>query len=72
MSKKPVTVRVSPRYPETIINVLGNRDPRGYDNQISVFLDSEDKLHIRVWKADRCYSFSHVEETKGYIETIQV
>ena len=72
MNKKPLLARVSPRYPEMIVNVMGARDPRGYDNQITIFLDKEDKLHIRVYKAYRCYSYSHVEETNGYIEVIQV
>ena len=53
------------------IAVLGHRDPRGADNIISVWVDEDDKLHIRVLKADRCYRFEQVIETAGYVEVVQ-
>ncbi len=68
---KPKCIRVTPRNNHKIIQVLGNRDPRGYDNQIEIWLDEQDRLHIRVLKPDRCYRFSHTEEGSGYIEVVQ-
>lgn len=51
--------------------VLGHRDPRGPDNNITIWVDKDDKLHIRVLKADRCYRFKEVIETPGYVEIVQ-
>jgi hypothetical protein len=64
-------VRVTPRFPATNIAVVGNRDPRGADNNIRVWLDADDCLHIRVEKAHRCYSFARLVNTNTYIEVIQ-
>lgn len=71
MATRKKLVRVTPRHPAVDIGILGNRDPRGLDNTVSIWLDDKDKLHIRVLKADRCYKFSRVEETNGYIEIVQ-
>ena len=53
------------------IHVIGNRDPRGYDNTVRIWLDNNDQLHIRVWKADRCYKFKKEINTSSFTETIQ-
>ena len=55
----------------TEIMVFGKRDPRGPDNNIYMWVDSQDKLHIRVLKAQRCYEFEKVIETEGFIEVVQ-
>jgi len=54
------------------IYVVGDRDPRGADNRIDVWLDEEDRLHISVLKAQRCYRFAEMCEYSGHIELIQV
>jgi hypothetical protein len=50
--------------------VLGKRDPRGPDNNILIWVDDTDRLHIRVWKTNRCYEFEKVIETRHRIEVI--
>jgi hypothetical protein len=52
------------------IRVLGHRDPRGPDNSVTVWVDQGDQLHVRVLKADRCYRFSEVIETEGFVEIV--
>lgn len=52
------------------IPVLGHRDPRGPDNNIRVWVDKDDKLHVRVEKTQRCYSYEKTIEEDGYIEVI--
>jgi hypothetical protein len=52
------------------IPIVGQRDPRGADNNIRVWVDAEDKLHIRVEKTDRCYALQEVFECDGYVEVI--
>lgn len=52
------------------IPIFGQKDPRGPDNNIRCWVDSNRKLHIRVEKTNRCYAFEKVEETEGYIEVI--
>jgi hypothetical protein len=64
-------IRVKPNRPQRI-NIVGNRDPRGWDNSIYVWLDENDELHILVWKAERCYQFDRIEEGRGFIEMVQV
>jgi len=53
------------------IKVFGHRDPRGPDNNIYVWVDEQDHLHIKVLKAQRCYRFKEVQDTPGYVEIIQ-
>ncbi len=65
-------LRVTPQYPYIEVKITGNRDPRGPDNSVHIWLDDDDKLHIMTWKANRCYQFSEVIETDDYIEVIQV
>lgn len=52
------------------IPICGEKDPRGPDNNIIVYIDDEGLLHIQVQKTDRCYRFFAVEETNSYIEVI--
>lgn len=52
------------------ILVLGQRDPRGPDNNIRIWVDKNDKFHIRVEKTDRCYKFEKVIECDGFVEII--
>jgi hypothetical protein len=52
------------------IKITGRRDSRGPDNSIMLWVDREDRLHIRTWKTERCYRFSHVVETNGLIEVV--
>jgi len=51
--------------------VYGNRDPRGPDNTIEVWLDETDRLHILVPKAQRCYRFESMIDMPGHVEIIQ-
>jgi len=68
--RKPITVRVNPRNPSAEILVYGNRDPRGYDNKIKIWLDFNGKLHIQVMKANLCYRFEKVEQNQSFVEVI--
>ena len=62
---------MTPRNPAIEVRVYGNRDPRGPDNNVQVWLDTDDDtLHIRVYKAERCYRFKQVVETSGHVEVI--
>lgn len=54
------------------IVVFGHRDPRGPDNNIQIWVDETDRLHIRVLKAERCYKFAEMIDQPGYVEIIQV
>ena len=69
--KERVTKPIKPRG-KTCVNIpiLGHRDPRGPDNNIRVWVDDQDKLHIRVEKTERCYRFEKVIEEDGYVEVI--
>ena len=69
--KERVVKGIKPRG-RTCLNIpiVGHRDPRGPDNNIRVWVDEDDKLHIRVEKTHRCYGFEKVEETDGYVEVI--
>lgn len=71
MNRKPIVVKLRPNNPKATVVVFGNRDPRGYDNKIEIWLDEEDKLHIQVMKPDLCYRFKEVKESPSYIEVIQ-
>ena len=54
------------------IKIFGNRDPRGSDNNIEIWIDENDNLHIRVEKPSmRCYPFKELIEKSGYVEIIQ-
>ena len=68
---KPLVVRVTPRNRRKTIHVYGNRDPRGPDNTIEVWLDETDRLHILVPKAQRCYRFESMIDMPGHVEIIQ-
>lgn len=68
--RKPLRVRVTPRSGPKTILVLGNRDPRGPDNNITIWVDETDRLHINVLKTDRCYQFEQVVENSSSIEVI--
>lgn len=47
---------VRPRKKECVnIPILGHRDPRGHDNNVRVWVDETDRLHIRIEKTNRCY-----------------
>ena len=62
---------IKPRGKECInIPVMGHRDPRGPDNNIRIWVDENDKFHIRVEKTNRCYQFEKVIECDGYIEIV--
>ena len=64
--------KVTPRHPALRIRIFGNRDPRGPDNTIRVWLDDQDRLHIQVQKPTlRCYTLEQVIETPGAIEVVQ-
>jgi hypothetical protein len=52
------------------ITVTGHRDPRGPDNNIYVWVDEKDALHIRVLKARRCYQFKGTVSTPDFVEVI--
>jgi len=64
---KPIIIRG-----KTCVNIpiVGQRDPRGSDNNVRCWVDENDKLHIRVEKTDRCYKFSKVIEHNGFVEVI--
>lgn len=54
------------------IYVVGQKDPRGPDNSITVYIDDRGRLVIEVEKPQlRCYPFSHVEENATCIKIIQ-
>ena len=62
----------APKRKNTCVNicVLGHRDPRGPDNNIRVWVDKDDQLHIRVEKTYRCYGFTKMVNESGYVEII--
>lgn len=70
--KRQIRVRVTPRSPSVEIKVIGNRDPRGADNNVFIWLDTDDDtLHIAVCKADRCYKFREVIDHGSVVEIVQ-
>lgn len=48
--------------------IYGHRDPRGPDNNILIWVDENDHLHIRVLKTNRCYGFIHSRAEDGFVE----
>ena len=69
--KERIARYVRPRGKECVnIPVLGHRDPRGPDNNIRVWVDDTDRLHIRVQKTERCYRFETMIDTDGFVEIV--
>lgn len=52
------------------VRILGHRDPRGPDNNVRVWVDEKDQLHIRIEKTNRCYKYHKTINTEGYVEVI--
>lgn len=71
--KERCTKHVKPRG-KTCVNIpiLGHRDPRGPDNNVRVWVDDEDQLHIRVEKTYRCYQYKETIITDSFVEIIAV
>jgi hypothetical protein len=67
--RNPLIVK-APRTGKREIQVFGHRDPRGPDNNLFVWVDEEDRLHIEVYKANRCYRFKELIEREGSVEII--
>ena len=69
--KERITKPIKPRG-KTCVNIpiLGHRDPRGPDNNVRVWIDDEDHLHIRVEKTHRCYHFAEMINAEGFVEII--
>lgn len=58
---------------KTSIQIFGQRDPRGPDNTIEVWLDDNDHLHIKLQKPGlRCYQYERTIETSEKVEIIQI
>jgi hypothetical protein len=54
-----------------MIPVIGEKDPRGPDNNIRVWIDPKaGTLHIRVVKTDRCYKYMKTIVEDGYVEIV--
>ena len=69
--KERITKHVRPRKNECVnIPILGHRDPRGPDNNVRVWVDEKDKLHIRVEKTDRCYRYERTILGESFVEII--
>jgi hypothetical protein len=68
---RTIAVRAARKQKVKQVVVFGHRDPRGPDNNITIWVDKDDKLHIRVLKAERCYRFEKVIETGSYVEVVQ-
>lgn len=56
---------------QKVITITGQRDPRGPDNTVTVWIDNTDQLHIRLLKPNRCYQFKEMIDKPGYVEIIQ-
>ena len=69
-AKRVKAVRVTKRTGPKVIPICGEKDPRGPDNNITVYIDYDGSLRIRVWKTDRCYKFDYIYETNGFIEVV--
>ena len=52
------------------IDIIGNRDPRGYDNNLTIEVNEKDELIITVLKTYRCYNFKEIIEEEGYIKVV--
>jgi hypothetical protein len=70
MPPRPITIKAPRGGHKKEIRVLGHRDPRGPDNNIFIWVDKEDKLHIQLYKTDRCYKFLELVETGSVVELI--
>jgi hypothetical protein len=68
-TKKIVYVK-APRKGVVDIKILGHRDPRGPDNNVYVWVDETDQLHIRILKAQRCYTFKEVLMGQDWLEIV--
>ena len=64
-------ITVSAAWPAVNLKIYGEKDRRGPDNNVRVWVTEDRSLHIRVQKEDRCYPFKEVIETPGYIEIVQ-
>ena len=71
MKERVKFVRVTSRNPRLIIQVVGDRDPRGADNTVEIWVDKQDQLHIRVLKPNRCYRFKEMIDEGSYVEIVQ-
>lgn len=67
---KPIRVRASNRSGTKEIHVFGQRDPRGPDNNIYIWVDEQDRLHIRLLKTERCYKFDQLIDNGSTVEII--
>lgn len=66
--RKPIIQRIKKDH--YLVHVIGNKDPRGNDNEIEIYIDEEDKLIIQVGKVNRCYQFEKVIEEEHFIKVI--
>ena len=71
-NERTVKGHKAPRGHKTALNIpiYGHKDPRGPDNNIRVWCDEEDKLHIRIEKTNRCYQFKACHNEHDYVEII--
>lgn len=71
---KPGKAARAPKGPKSCLNVpiYGHRDPRGPDNNLRVWVDAEDRLHLRLEKTSRCYKFAEVVNAASFVEIIAV
>lgn len=68
--KKDKEVRASRRVQN--IHVFGQKDFRGWDNTISIYMDEQGQLIIEVEKPSvRCYEVTKVENMEGLIRITQ-
>jgi len=64
------TLRATKKPKKTYI--LGNKDPRGPDNSLTIWIDDIGDLRIQLEKPMvRCFSFSHIEENASTITIVQ-
>jgi hypothetical protein len=55
----------------TVINVWGKKDPRGWDNTITIWVNDKNELIIQLEKpSPRCYSFDRIEQNNQFIKII--
>lgn len=54
------------------IQITGQKDPRGPDNTLRVWICEKGKLHLRLKKPTlRCYAFEELIENADFIEIVQ-
>lgn len=72
MTDRPGKAIRAPKGKTACINVpvVGKRDPRGPDNNIRVWVDAQDRLHIRIEKTSRCYKFDRLINAPGYVQLV--